>query len=52
MRYHYEKPKIYLSMYVDTYECDHPIYNKCTLFKMKNRGLSVIQQRIANSRNF
>lgn len=45
MRYHYEKPKIYLSMYGDTYECDHPIYNKCTLFKMKDKGLAVIQQR-------
>lgn len=45
MRYHYEKPTIYLSMYGDTYECDHPVYNKCTLFKIGNRGLAVIQQR-------
>ena len=45
MRYHYEKPAIYLSMYGDTYECNHPVYDKCTLFKLDNRGLAVIQQR-------
>lgn len=45
MRYHYEKPSIYLSMYGSTYECGHPIYNKCTLYQMNNRGLAVIQQR-------
>lgn len=45
MRYHYEKPTIYLSMYGDTYECDHPVYSRCTLFKMGDKGLAVIQQR-------
>lgn len=45
MRYHYEKPAIYLSKYGPTYECDHPVYDKCTLFKIGDRGLSVIQQR-------
>lgn len=45
MRYHYEKPAIYLSMYGITYECDHPVYSKCTLFEEDNRGLAVIQQR-------
>ena len=45
MRYHYEKPDIYLSMYGFTYACDHPVYDKCTLFKIKNKGLAVIQQR-------
>ena len=45
MRYHYEKPAIYLSMYGDTYECDHPVYDRCTLFKMGDKGLAVIQQR-------
>lgn len=45
MRYHYEKPKVYLSMYGETYECDHPVYSSCTLFKMDNKGLAVIQQR-------
>lgn len=45
MRYHYEKPSIYLSMYGSTYSCDHTIYSKCTLYQVKDRGLAVIQQR-------
>ena len=45
MRYHYEKPALYSSMYGTTYICNHPVYNKCTLFKINNRGLAVIQQR-------
>lgn len=45
MRYHYEKPSIYLSMYGDTYSCDHVVYNKCTLYQIGEKGLSVIQQR-------
>lgn len=32
-------------MYGDIHFCNHPIYNRCTLFKIGNRGLSVIQQR-------
>ena len=32
-------------MYGDTYECNHPVYNKCTLFKIGDKGLAVIQQR-------
>lgn len=45
MRYHYEKPPIYLSLYGETYICDHPVYSKCTLFKIGDKGLAVIQQR-------
>lgn len=45
MRYHYEKPHIYSSMYGSTYICDHPVYSRCTLFKIDDKGLSVIQQR-------
>lgn len=45
MRYHYEKPTIYLSMYGRTYLCNHPVYDKCTLYLVDNRGLAVIQQR-------
>lgn len=45
MRYHYEKPTVYLSMYGSTYNCDHPVYDKCTLFKIRFKGLAVIQQR-------
>ena len=45
MRYHYEKPAMFLSMYGRTYICDHPVYNACTLFEIGTRGLAVIQQR-------
>lgn len=45
MRYHYEKPEIYLSMYGRLYICDHPVYNRCTLFQIEKKGLAVIQQR-------
>lgn len=45
MRYHYEKPNAYSSMYGNTYICDHPVYNNCTLFEINGKGLAVIQQR-------
>ena len=45
MRYHYEKPHIYLSRYGSTYSCDHPVYDICTLFQIEDKGLAVIQQR-------
>lgn len=45
MRYHFEKPAIYSSMYGNTYICDHPVYDKCTLFQIGKNGLAIIQQR-------
>lgn len=45
MRYHYEKPSIYRSIYGNTYICNHPVYNRCALYKIGKRGLAVIQQR-------
>lgn len=45
MRYHYEKPTVYSTMYGKTYECDHPVYSRCTLYQIGKRGLAVIQQR-------
>ena len=45
MRYHYDKPPIFLSMYGQTYTCNHPIYSRCTLFKIGDKGLAIIQQR-------
>ena len=45
MRYHYQKPNIYLSLYGKIYECDHPVYSKCTLYLIDDKGLAVIQQR-------
>lgn len=44
MRYHFKKPTTYVSMYGNTYECDHPVYDTCTLFKIGEYGLAVIQQ--------
>lgn len=49
MRYHYTKPEMYFSMYGEAYECNHPVYNKCTLYRIGNRGLAVIQQRYDQS---
>lgn len=48
MRYHYKKPNIYLSMYGTTHVCNHPVYSKCTLYKINDKGLAVIQQRYDN----
>lgn len=45
MRYHYDKPAIFVSMYGKTYLCDHPVYNRCTLYCIGGKGLAVIQQR-------
>lgn len=45
MRYHHEKPKIYVSMYGKLYICNHPVYNRCTLYLINGKGLAVIQQR-------
>ena len=45
MRYHFERPAIYCSMYGERYICNHPVYNSCTLFRIESRGLAVIQQR-------
>ena len=45
MRYHYEKPSLYSEMYGATYTCDHPVYDKCTLFVIGDKGLAIIQQR-------
>lgn len=45
MRYHYQKPKRYSNIYGETYICDHPVYNKCTLYTIGDKGLAVIQQK-------
>ena len=45
MRYHYDKPKVYSTMYGKTYDCDHPVYSRCTIYLMDGIGLAVIQQR-------
>jgi hypothetical protein len=48
LRYHYEKPDFYVSMYGSTYICDHPVYDSCTLYIIDGKGLAVIQQRYDN----
>lgn len=45
MRYYYEKPHNYVPLYGEVYECDHPLYKQCTLFRIGERGLAVVQQR-------
>ena len=45
MRYHYEKPSISRPVFGELYICDHPVYSRCTLYKGKEKGLAVIQQR-------
>lgn len=45
MRYHYKKPNLYVSLYGKVYACNHPVYSRCTLFKIGDKGISVIQQR-------
>ena len=45
MRYHYDKPSVYSSIYGVTHKCDHPVYDRCTLYLIEENGLAVIQQR-------
>lgn len=46
MRYHYEKSDVCVyDMYGKTYICNHPVYSDCTLYKIGDLGLSVVQQR-------
>ena len=32
-------------MYGSIYSCDHPVYYNCTLFKIGDKGLAIIQQK-------
>ena len=45
MRYHFEKPELYTNQYGKVYICDHPVYSRCTLYAIGEKGLAVIQQR-------
>lgn len=45
MRYHTKPPETSVRQYGETYVCNHPVYNRCTLYRIENRGLAVIQQR-------
>lgn len=45
MRYHFEKPNRFANLYGRTYRCEHPVYDRCTLYLIGSKGLAVIQQR-------
>ena len=45
MRYHYEKPRQFKITKAKVYNCDHPLYSKCTLFEYDGKGLSIVQRR-------
>ena len=45
MRYHFDKPDTFSSKWGCPYCCDHPVYYRCTLFAIREKGLAVIQQR-------
>jgi len=45
MRYHTQSPKVWTNLYGREHVCDHPVYNRCTLFEEGGRGLAVIRQR-------
>ena len=44
MKYYYEKPEEWVGA-GETYVCNHPFYNRCTLFRNGIRGVAVIQER-------
>ena len=46
MKYYYEKPEKWIGA-GEIYICDHPMYNRCTLFRIANRGLAVVQERFS-----
>lgn len=52
MRYHYTTNRTYDCSYGRLYICDHPIYSRCTLYTVGNRGLAVIQQRMHNKKSW
>ena len=45
MRYYTEKPEYFKPMFGSVYICDHIVYTRCTLFKIGDKGLAIIQQR-------
>lgn len=45
MRHHHKVAPLPKPIYGETYICDHPVYDYCTLYKIGRLGLAVIQQR-------
>ncbi len=44
MKYYYEKPTDWVGA-GEIYECDHPMYHRCTLFRSGPVGLAVVQEK-------
>jgi len=44
MRYHYEKHEDYHLLHGRIFRCNHPLYNRCTLYERNGKGFAVIQQ--------
>lgn len=44
MRYHYEEQDHGDMRCAVTYICNHPVYRRCTLYRVRNKGLAVIRQ--------
>ena len=45
MRYHYQSQNKTRQRYGTVYICNHPVYDRCTLYTIHDKGLAVIQQR-------
>lgn len=44
MKYYYKKPADWVGAGT-VYICNHPVYNRCTLYKKGTLGLAVVQER-------
>ena len=44
MRYHYAVKSHGKETYGSVYTCDHPVYDRCTLYLIRDKGLAVIRQ--------
>ena len=45
MRHFHTPSPLSKPVYGETYICRHPVYTRCTLYKIAGRGLAVIQQQ-------
>lgn len=54
MRYYYEsKPSLLdKSIFSTVYHCDHPVYDKGTLYRMGSKGLVVIRQYLIGKQTY
>lgn len=45
MKYYTEKHEVVGDLRANTYSCNHPLYDKCTLYLDGSKGLAIVQQR-------